>query len=140
MTLQTIFPDSAVLRLLNRNLTGACIFAFRSDQASVKKLGHKYFPTNIKWFMSAYTHAISCTKNGYIYVDTGNDTQLKEKYTVRNFIAPIFFGKKILSNLPPTSQKEGSADDRSYLNESIRAIAKKGHQYIYADPREKATY
>jgi hypothetical protein len=137
VTLQTIFPDSAVLRLFSRNLTGICLFAFRSDQSSVSRLGRKLFPANHKWFLESYNHAISCTQNGYIYIETGNDTQLKEKYRIRNFIAPIY---SKTNKVDPQSKAEARSDDRSYLQEPIKAIAKKNFQFIYANPNESATF
>lgn len=126
-----------MLRLFSRNLTGICLFAFRSDQSSVARLGRKLFPTNQKWFVDAYNHAITCTQNGYIYVETGNDTQLKEKYRIRNFIAPIY---SKTNTIQPQSKNISRDDDKSYLDENIKAIAKKNYQFIYADPNESAIF
>jgi len=87
--------------------------------------------------MDAYSHAISCTQNGYIYVDTGNDTPLKEKYRIRNFIAPIYSKP---STVQPQSKTASRADDKDYLKENIKAIAKKNFQFIYADPNVSPTF
>ena len=87
--------------------------------------------------MNSYTDAISCTENGYLYVDTSNTTKLKPKYTIRNFIAPIYSKTKTV-HFPKDADR--SVDDKAYLKEPIRAIAKKDHQFLYADPREKVTF
>lgn len=126
ITLQTVYPNSEILRLFHRNLTGYCLFPFHSDKASVARLGKKLFPTSSKWFMNAYEHATQVTKNGYLYVDTSNESGLKEKFRIRNFIAPIF--TKTLTLQPSQQQQQ-----QQPLSDEIRAVAKKDHQYLYAD-------
>ena len=136
VTLQTIFPDSSLLRLLHRNLTGICLFSFKSDLRSVKQLGQKIFPNCAPWFLKSHDHATTVTKYGYLYIDTSNDSTLKEKYRIRNFLAPIY---SEVTEVTPTDLHM-SDPDYDYLNQSIVAIAKKGHQYLYADPREKCSF
>lgn len=138
ITLQTVYPNSEVLRLFHRNVTGYCLFAFHSDKASISRLGKKLFPTNSKWFLNAYDHATQTTRNGFLYIDTSNESGLREKFRIRNFLAPIY--AKTTEQDP--SLQEGTRQDlaeltdantRSYQQQSIRAIAKKDHQYLYAD-------
>jgi len=86
--------------------------------------------------MAAYNHATLCTKNGYVFVDSDNDTRLKEKYRIRNFIAPIYPGTHRVKS---QSQSPCLGTDKAYLKDPITAIAKRGHQYIYADPAESPT-
>lgn len=137
VTLQTIFPDSSALRLLHRNLTGICLFSFRSDQRSVKQLAQKLFPTCAPWFLKSHEHATTITQHGYLYIDTSNDTTLKEKYRVRNFLAPIY---SKVTKVTPTTLPKSDPTDSDYLRESVVAIAKKDHQYLYADPKENCTF
>lgn len=135
---QNIFPDSPVLRLLSRNLTGLVLFAFKADQASVKRLSHRLFPSAQKWFLQSYEHATSVTRGGYLYVDTSNNTGLKDKFRVRNFIAPVY-GRPV--EAPPKGGRTRDEDpEREYLTQPIRSLAKKGHQFLYADPAESPTH
>jgi hypothetical protein len=132
ITLQTIYPNSEVLRLFHRNLTGFCLFAFHSDRASVARLGKKLFPTNTSWFMNAYEHATTVTRNGYLYIDTSNESGLKEKFRIRNFLALIYPKTNQLTTSQPIKQTSNKVDSQ-YMNQPIRAIAKRDHQYLYAD-------
>ena len=136
VTLQTIFPNSDLLRLLHRNLTGICLFAFKSDLRSVKQLGQKLFPNCVPWFLRSHEQATTVTKYGYLFIDTSNDSTLKEKYRIRNFLAPIY---SEVTEVTPTNAAK-SDPDSDYLKESIVAIAKKGCQFLYEDPREKCSY
>ena len=137
MALQNIFPDSPVLRLLSRNLTGLVLFSFKSDQASVARLGRKLFPSQHRWFLRSYEHATSVTRGGYLYVDTSNNTGLKDKFRVRNFLAPVY-GRS--SEVDPLSKEAAPDKNLDYLNQQIRSIAKKGKQFLYADPTEDPTH
>ena len=122
-----------MLRLLSRNLTGLVLFGFKADQASVNRLSHKLFPSAQKWFMQSYAHATSVTKGGYLYVDTSNNSGLKDKFRVRNFIAPVY-GRPVEAD---TGKSTSSGDAKNeYLSLPIRCLAKKGRQYLYADPSE----
>lgn len=73
--------------------------------------------------MQAYEHATSATKNGYLFIDTSNESALKEKFRVRNFLAPIY----------AKSNKQTLQNTKEDSDDSIKAIAKKDHQYLYAD-------
>jgi hypothetical protein len=108
-------------------LTGYCLFPFHSDKASVARLGKKLFPTNSRWFMNAYEHATQATKNGYLYIDTSNESALREKFRIRNFLAPCYT-KEEKSTF---SEKESPVASDNL--QDIRALAKKDHQYLYAD-------
>lgn len=132
ITLQTVYPNSETLRLFHRNLTGFCLFAFHSDRASVARLGKKLFPTNSSWFMNAYEHATTVTKNGYLYIDTSNESGLREKFRIRNFLT-LFYPKTIQLTEKTVLDSDNIDKRQQYMNEPIRAIAKKDHQYLYAD-------
>lgn len=121
MTLQTVYPNSEVLRLFHRNLTGYCLFPFHSDKASVARLSKKLYPNDSTWFMKAYDHATSVTRNGFLYVDTSNSSNLKDKFRIRNFLAPLYL---------KTEENEALENKDT---EAVRAIAKKNHQYLYGD-------
>lgn len=129
VTLQTIYPNSEILRLFHRNLTGYCLFAFHSDKASVSRLGKKLFPQSSAWFMNAYEHAISSTKNGYLYIDTSNTSGLKEKFRIRNFLTPVYPKTVALTN----SEDEDLTKNNDYRRQKIVAVAKKDHQFLYSD-------
>lgn len=75
--------------------------------------------------MRAYDHATSATRNGYLFVDTSNDSNLKDKFRIRNFLAPIYH----------------NSENTDTENDTVRAIAKRGNQYLYGDLNtESATY
>lgn len=139
ITLQTVYPNSETLRLFHRNLTGFCLFAFHSDRASVARLGKKLFPSNSSWFMNAYEHATTVTKNGYLYIDTSNESGLRDKFRIRNFLALIYTRTIKLDQDEVTQPIDKKP--LTYLKDPIVAIAKRDHQYLYADlATEKSTF
>lgn len=79
--------------------------------------------------MRAYDHATSATRNGYLFVDTSNDSNLRDKFRVRNFVAPVY-------------QKSDSNDKNADTEaDTIRAIAKRDNQFLYGDLNtENPTY
>lgn len=79
--------------------------------------------------MNAYNHATNVTRGGYLYVDTSNESSLREKFRVRNFLAPVY-------------SREGRNEEKEEDTNEIRALAKRGHQYIYSNPSsgEPLTY
>lgn len=119
VTLQTVYPNSEILRLFHRNLTGYCLFPFNSDKASISRLSKKLYPTDSTWFMRAYDHATSATRNGYLFVDTSNDSNLRDKFRVRNFVAPVY-----------EKSDEKNTDTEA---DTIRAVAKRNNQFLYGD-------
>jgi len=70
--------------------------------------------------MKTYEHATQATRNGYLYIDTSNESNLREKFRVRNFIAPFY-------------SKDNSEQSKTDNVEGIRALAKKDNQFLYAD-------
>lgn len=69
--------------------------------------------------MRAYDHATSATRNGYLFVDTSNDSNLRDKFRVRNFVAPVY-----------EKSDEKNTDTEA---DTIRAVAKRNNQFLYGD-------
>ena len=118
--------------MFHRNVTGYCLFPFHSDKQSISRLSKKLFPGQSSWFMQAYDHATSVTPNGFLYVDTSNVTHFKEKFRIRNFLAPVY---------PQEDAEQSDEEPASPQEPPIRAAAKKNNQYLYADLNtESPTY
>lgn len=81
--------------------------------------------------MNAYEHAISVTKNGYLYIDTSNESGLKEKFRIRNFLTPVYPKTSAVTN--SDDEEEDLIKNKDYLRQKIIAIAKKDHQFLYSD-------
>ena len=126
-----MFPNSEVLRIFHRNVTGYCLFPFHSDKQSISRLSKKLFPRRSAWFMEAYEHATNVTPNGYLYVDTSNTSHLKENFRIRNCVTPLF----------PQRDEKGSSDSDEESSDKIRAVAKKNNQFFYTNLNsESPTY
>ncbi len=86
--------------------------------------------------MEAYEHATTVTKNGFLYIDTSNNSGLREKFRIRNFIAPIY-----AKDIKTLKVVDGTAEAAEAKQTTITAVAKKDNQYLYADIKnESPTY
>lgn len=95
--------------------------------------------------MDAYEHATQTTKNGFLYIDTSNESGLREKFRIRNFLAPIYPKSQALdstvADIDQSQDQSLSNGQQQQQQQHIRAIAKKDHQYLYADlVTESPTY